>query len=302
MKKGAILVNIKDAGNTIYKFPMVSEYEFSEDKKFLYPIIKEAEYTNEKDLNLTKILLDLIDLYEKKDKKEYMDSLKDFLENNFLAYAPLTFNNLIYSKDKMEMSDSELSEHIKKSCKVNINDFNKELSEIVNKVKFILYLKACVIDKKPEYFRDFLLDNNVSFTGKNKFIEGIGDINDENLCDRVTKVFKAIAYETFRCDFYRKLEYKISIEPFKENAYASPFINNIFDLCYYKLNKLFCNLYNEFNKNEVVQIMNDELSICPYCGKFYIKESSRQVTCGSKECTKEKNNETRRNFYKNHNK
>lgn len=305
MKKGAFLINIKDSGNIIYKFPMATEYEISEDKKYLYPVIKDDKYDDakEKEETLTKILLNLINLYENRDKKEYLDLLKSFLENCFIAYNPLTCNKLIYSKEKMKWSDAELSKNIKDTCKIEIGGFNKELNEIVNKVKFLLYLKACVIDKKPEYLKDFLLDKNAKFKSKNELVEGIGDLDTfDDPCDRVTKVFKDIAYDTLASDFYRKLEYKISIEPFKENAYTSPYINNLFDLCYYKLNKIFCNLYNEFNGNEVPQIMNDELSICPYCGKFYIKESSRQVTCGSKECTKEKNNETRRNFYKKHNK
>lgn len=78
--------------------------------------------------------------------------------------------------------------------------------------------------------------------------------------------------------------------------------NSIFDICWYKLNKKIVNINNALYENLQKAILNDEISMCPYCGKFYIKHHSRQISCRDKECTRLKINELRRDFYKIHKK
>ena len=299
-------INVVEGKSTLYRLFRFIDYENS--NKVLSPIIDNdiiVDNIKEENINLSGLLYSLHSLYSDIKNSNSKDKvIYKWCVDNMHPYKITVLDKLLFSKNDMHPDGKKgFDKDIKDECKFSIDSFYKDLERIIVALIIVHGIKNALIEDKPNIIYDYVAENKElikKYYGDFKELWIDNDMDSIHYKEKLENCKRTIINSIA----FNAPELQIKIERDLKTKYMTyaPKCNSIFDICWYKLNKTIVDINNILYGNLPNAILNDEISMCPYCGIFYIKHHSRQITCGDKECTRLKINELRRDFYKIHKK
>lgn len=225
-----------------------------------------------------------LDINKEKVFKKKCEIIINWCKNNTFPYNI----NLLYSSCIDESARKFSKKIIEKLCIFKAKDFIHDLNWWGSRLELYFAIEDVIEYNKLDKVR-----NRLIIDGNYDYLKVIDEMNDNQAMDYI---------KTNQFLFYRTVT--VNMPPIKIRSYYDddnkfslfPVCNSIFDIAYFALQRLICDVnFSIDNSNDVIN-KNSKMVLCPACHKHFFKKGKRQIYCTKPECQRERKKINKRNF------